>query len=220
MPAISSSVGWLTIYALAAAAANKLKLGGEERGVKMFKAAVALMMMASTVAVASAQTVPQLNVSQYLGRWYQVYSDLAVDATFENSSYCDTADYGIWPNGTIMVWNRERQYSTAGPERQIFGWAEMDSPDTQGQLTVHLQGTGFPAPYWVFELGPATYNGTFYEYAVVSDPLKFTLFVLARNITGFMASYAGGVLSRLTQAGFTMFYNTPILTPQAGCVYW
>jgi len=39
------------------------------------------------------QTANELNVGAYLGRWYQVYSDLIVDATFENSSYCDTADY-------------------------------------------------------------------------------------------------------------------------------
>jgi lipocalin len=53
-------------------------------------------------AFASAQ-VSELNRTQYLGRWYQVYADLAVDLTFENSSFCDTADYAIYPNDTISV---------------------------------------------------------------------------------------------------------------------
>jgi apolipoprotein D and lipocalin family protein len=178
------------------------------------------VILTSFLLAVSSQTVPELNVSQYLGRWYQVYSDFAVDATFENSSYCDTADYGLWPNGTIMVWNRERQYSTTGPERQILGWAAMDSPTQPGQLTVSLEGTGFPAPYWVYELGPATYNGSLYEYSVVSDPFQFTLFILARNITRFMNEYSDGVLDRLRMSGFTQFYNTPIMTPQSGCEYW
>ena len=53
---------------------------------------------------------------QDLGHWYQTYSDLAVVATFENASTCVTADYGLNSNGTISVWNRERQYSVNGSE--------------------------------------------------------------------------------------------------------
>lgn len=164
--------------------------------------------------------VAQLNRTQYLGRWYQVYADLAVDITFENSSYCDTADYGLYPNNTISVLNRERQYGVDGPEREIYGWAEEASNKTEGELTVHLQTTEFPAPYWVYELGPATYNGSQYQYSVVSDPLKLTLFVLARNVSEFMATWAEGVLERLKAEGFTGVLNTPILTVQENCTYW
>lgn len=167
-----------------------------------------------------AQTVPELNQTQYLGRWYQVYADAAVDITFENSSYCDTADYGLNPNGTISVLNRERQYGPDGPERVIYGWAATDSPSEPGQLTVHLQTVGLGAPYWVYQLGPATYNGSQYQYAVVSDPLKFTLFVLARNVTLFMRAWSDEVLYYLQSQGFTGLFNTPILTPQANCTYW
>ncbi len=174
----------------------------------------------SLLAVPSLAQVAELNRTQYLGRWYQVYADLAVDITFENSSFCDTADYGIYPNDTISVWNRERQYGVDGPEREIFGWAAPASNTSQGELTVHLQTTEFPAPYWVYELGPATYNGTQYQYSVVSDPLKFTLFVLARNVSLFMETWAEGVLERLKANGFTGLLNTPILTVQENCTYW
>jgi lipocalin len=170
-------------------------------------------------ALANAQ-VTELNRTQYLGRWYQAYSDFAVEATFENSSYCVTADYGIYPNDTISVLNRERQYNTSGPERRILGWADLANTSAPGELTVHLQTTGFPAPYWVYELGPPTYNGSMYEYSVVSDPLKFTLFVLARNLTEFATTWASGVLERLKQNGFTEFWNTPIATVQENCEYW
>ena len=168
-------------------------------------------------ALASAQ-VSELNRTQYLGRWYQVYSDLFVDATFENSSYCDTADYGIYPNNTISVYNRERQYNTTGPERQIYGWAQVDDPTKPGELTVHLQTTEFGAPYWVYQLGPVEKDQ--YEYSIVSDPLKLTLFVLARNVSKFMKKYNENVTNYLTEQGFTGLINSPILTPQDGCEYW
>lgn len=162
--------------------------------------------------------VSELNRTQYLGRWYQVYSDLFVDATFENSSYCDTADYGIYPNDTISVWNRERQYNTTGPERQIFGWAEAADASKPGELTVHLQTTGFGAPYWVYQLGPVHQNQ--YEYSIVSDPFKLTLFVLARNVSKFMRVYNENVTAYLTEQGFTTLINSPILIAQDGCEYW
>lgn len=168
----------------------------------------------------NSQTVSELNTTAYLGRWYQMYSDFLVEATFENSSYCDTADYGLWPNGTISVLNRERQYSVTGPERVINGWAATDSPSEPGQLTVHLQTVGLGAPYWVYELGPATYNDSMYEYSIVSDPLKATLFVLARNVSEFYERWNTNVTASLRKLGFTGFLNTPIATVQNGCTYW
>jgi apolipoprotein D and lipocalin family protein len=179
-----------------------------------------LSILFTLFAASAAQTVPELDTQKYLGRWYQVYADLAVYATFENSTFCDTADYGLNTNGTISVLNRERQFSPQGSERPIYGWANTPNASEPGQLTVHLETTEFPAPYWVYELGPATYNGSLYEYAVVSDPFKLTLFVLARNLTTFAEEWEAGVLQRLNTAGFTGFLNTPIATKQGGCTYW
>lgn len=197
------------------------------------------------VAATAWAPVQEVDIQQYLGHWYQAYSDLAVTATFENSSYCVTADYGLNTNGTISVWNRERQYSVDGPERQIFGWAQASNESAPGELTVHLQGTGssqdrscdstnascitagsatsssFGAPYWIFELGPPVpgpNNTAEYAYSVVSDPFHLTLFVLARNLTEFAANWSAGVLERLAAAGYTNFLNTPIATVQEGCV--
>jgi lipocalin len=167
----------------------------------------------------SSQTVPSLNVSNYLGRWYQVYSDFAVEATFENNSYCVTADYGLNSNNTISVLNRERNYNVSGPIREIFGWAEQSNPIEPGELEVNLQGTSFPAPYWIYQLGPENYNGTEYEYSIVSDPLKLTLFVLTRNISRFQQYWETNVLNYLKEQNFTGFLNTPIPTVQDGCIY-
>lgn len=169
------------------------------------------------LAGATGQAVPELDREAYLGHWYQVYSDLAVEATFENSSYCVTATYALNPNGTVSVENLERQYSVSGPERRILGWADQANASRPGELTVHLQTTEFPAPYWVFALGPQTYNGTQYEYSVVSDPFRLTLFVLARNLTTFAAQWQAEVMDFLKRSGFTRILNTPIATVQEGC---
>jgi lipocalin len=174
--------------------------------------------LASTLfAWAAAQTVPALNRTAYLGLWYQTYSDLAVEATFENSSYCVTATYGENPNGTVSVFNDERQYGVDGPARRILGWADATDRAEPGQLTVHLQTTEFPAPYWVLALGPATYNGSLYEYSVVSDPFQLTLFVLARNLSAFATRWQVEVLDFLKGRGFTRVLNTPVATVQDGC---
>lgn len=162
--------------------------------------------------------VTELNRTQYLGRWYQVYADLFVDATFENKSFCDTADYGLYQNDTIRVLNRERQFNTSGPERQIYGWAEIQDPTKPGELTVHLQTADFPAPYWVYQLGPVEKGQ--YQYSIVSDPVKLTLFVLARNVSQFLETYNQPVLEYLADQGFTSLVNSPVVTPQEGCVYW
>ncbi len=168
-------------------------------------------------AVCAWEPVQELVQEKYLGHWFQVYSDGFVEATFENHSVCVTADYGVYPNSTISVLNRERVDSNMGPERRILGWAETPNPKEPGKLQVNLQTTHFPAPYWVFELGPPTFNGSLYEYSIVSDPFGLTLFVLARNLTEFAYTWADGVLKNLTAAGYTGLLNTPILTNQTGC---
>lgn len=158
-----------------------------------------------------------VNQTAYLGHWYQVYSDLIVEATFENASFCVTADYGLNENGTISVLNRERQESVTGPERRVLGWASLSNPAEPAELTVHLQTAPFPAPYWIYALGPATYNDSAYEWSIVSDPFKATLFVLVRNLSAFAERWDADIQAFLASNGFTKTWNAPIPTVQDGC---
>lgn len=163
--------------------------------------------------------VPSLNVTQFLGRWYQAYANAFVDGTFEQNNYCVTADYGLNSNGSISVFNRARIGAPDGPETQIKGYAVPTS--TTGELTVYLQGVPAGAPYWVFGLGPATFGASgLYQYALVSDYFNLSLFVLARNVTEYMAVYDAEVQTALTAAGFTNAINKPTVTPQTNCTYW
>lgn len=55
-------------------------------------------------------TVPSLNTTAYLGRWFQMYTSLIPNVTFERNSYCVTADYlsTTEPDAAFAVINSER----------------------------------------------------------------------------------------------------------------
>ena len=168
--------------------------------------------------VSAIEPVPVLNPLQYIGRWYQMYSDAAT--AFIESRYCVTADYGVFPNITVSVLNRDRGQSVSGPESQIAGWASIDAKHP-GELTVHLGGVPVAAPYWVVDLGPVDPETGLYSYSVVTDPFQASLFVLARNVSTFYSSGLNQTLyTTLLNMGFNTFINSPQPTDQIGCTYW
>jgi len=164
-------------------------------------------------------TVPSLNVTQYLGLWYNVFADLLVISTFQNNSFCATATYGpVDPvTGHIGVLNFERLYSTDGPAKSITGYAFQPNPQNPGQLSVFLDGAGtFDAPYWILALGPVVNDQ--YQYAIVSDEFRLTLFILCRNVTDFQMNYQDEVLNLAQSLGFENL-NGPIPIEQNNCTY-
>ena len=74
-------------------------------------------------------------------------------------------------------------------------------------MTVQLKDLP-EAPYWVIELGPIYDN--MYDYSIVSDNAKVSLFVLTRNISRFYKEYDEKVLVSLDNFGFNKIYNKPI----------
>ncbi len=161
-------------------------------------------------------TVPFLNVSQYLGFWNQIYTD-EFNSIFEPNPFCSSALYGLNPNGTISVRNRDTSGNWTTNPRIVPGHASQDNAaDFPGRLTVHLECkkcTGFGAPYWVYALGPVVNDQ--YEFAIVSDEASLSLFVLARDVARFDALYDNAVKHFLAAAGFTIpGVNMPIRIPQ------
>ena len=66
-------------------------------------------------------------------------------------------------------------------------------------------------------LNPATYQ---YEYAVVTDTNKASLYIYARNVAKFQETYQKEVLKFCKDYGFNSYYNEPKKTPQpASCWY-
>ena len=53
---------------------------------------------------------------------------------------------GLFPNGSVSVFNAERVKTPDGKAKTIYGYAYRADPKEEGKLTVKLQGTAFKAP--------------------------------------------------------------------------
>jgi apolipoprotein D and lipocalin family protein len=158
------------------------------------------------------KAVDDLNVDQYLGKWYEVYGD-KIDNFFQKNAKCSTANYGLLENKNISVLNK--QIDQNGHIDSITGVAFYKEGDCCGYLTVELKDLS-PAPYWVIELGPVVNN--YYDYAIVSDDKALSLFVLCRNVTEFFTLYNDIVLESLKEFGFTKSWNSPQIMDQTNCL--
>lgn len=123
------------------------------------------------------QTVPQVELNRYLGKWYEI-------GRFPNffQRNCDqaTAEYSLREDGEIDVLNTCVQKSD-GSKDEALGRARVDDTETKSKLIVSflpswLRWTGIGAgKYWVIDLGSE------YEYAVVSEPSRKYLWILSRT---------------------------------------
>jgi len=159
-------------------------------------------------------TVKTLDLESYQGRWYQIYGN-NFDQLFEKFASCITADYGSAPDGKVSVLNS--QYED-GKIVQIEGYAYYGSMNKNpslfpGELTVHLDGVPHDSPYWIYDLGPVK-NGK-YEWAIVSDPVMLSLFVLARDVNTYYNEYDKEVSQILTNYGF----NNLVKVSHDNCEY-
>jgi apolipoprotein D and lipocalin family protein len=138
------------------------------------------------------ETVPELDVAQYMGRWYQVLG-APTNEIFQGYGTCLTADYGVLSNGSVSVLNS--QLDKSGNLEQIAGYAYYKNASEPGKLTVYLQGTPFDGPYWVVKLGEVKNDQ--YQYSIITVPSKISLWVITRNVKEFYAEYAQTVTNYL-----------------------
>ena len=163
-----------------------------------------------------AVTVDELDISKYVGRWYQVYAGRLSFVATEGSGSCIAADYGIVSTNNISVLNQE--IASNGNRQTISGYAYVPDASEPAQLIVVFPFSS--GDYWVVKLGPDTYgeNGL-YQYSVVTDKHKTQLYVLARDVATFQSEYDAEVTEYLSSNGFTYYWNTPIATNQDNCTY-
>lgn len=152
--------------------------------------------------------VSNLDLNSYVGEWYEVYED-NFDKTFQNGK-CVKAYYKL-NDKNVSVLNTQIKDDKLD---SINGFAYYKNGDSGGYLTVQLDDLP-EAPYWVIELGPIVND--LYDYAIVSDNLRLSLFVLARNVTSFFNLYNEQVLNSLENFGFSGKINSPIKVDQSSC---
>lgn len=135
-------------------------------------------------------TVENVDIAKYMGKWYEIAK---YPVPFENGCYGVTAEYSLKDDGTVRVFNTCRTKDGA-LGKTIEGFAEVADPSTNAKLMVYFFGP-FGAPYWIIELGDN------YEYAVVGDPTRSTLWILSRTPKLDDTTYQG-ILSRLPDKGY------------------
>eukprot|EP01031_Cornospumella_fuschlensis_P033835 gene33835-40938_t len=189
-------------------------------------------------------TVDQLNVDQYLGRWYQMYSSLIPNSTFEKYGYCITADYYKTDiTGAVFgITNAQRYYGPSGKLETVDGYATQPSGDP-GKFVITFDSTQghnidyydpndetmkidnmyssrimsqMKGNYWVIALGDPEPDKPKnpYPWAVVSQPFGLMLFILARDVELFRERYENEVLKLVKKKGFIFPFNKPLETYQ------
>lgn len=163
------------VTAFAAAAMRPARLAGVAVAAMVVFGAVAAPAGASPAA--GPAPVPALDLSRYVGTWYQV---AAVPQYFNLVCARDTrAEYAALPNGDVSVHNSCTTWS--GANNEIQGAARAVDPVTGAQLRVAFPGVPTqesldgPPNYVVTALGPD------YSWALVTDPYRISGFVLSRT---------------------------------------
>ena len=161
--------------------------------------------LAIGAALQAPSVVPYVDLTRYVGFWYEIAH---YPTSFQADCSSSTADYTARPDGTIGVLNTCLA-ADGSVVSTIEGSASVADPTTNAKLTVTFPGVPFPAPYWIIDLGQD------YEYAVVSDPIRLTLFILSRTPTLDQPTL-DGILSRLVDQGYDparLVYDTPVTAP-------
>ena len=120
-------------------------------------------------------TVNELDLKKYLGKWYAVAS---ITKFFNRSCvWGNAAEYSLRDDGRINVLNS--CYTENGKKREVKAVAWRPDGSEPGKLKVSFISLFgyrlFPADYWVLELGEN------YNYAVVGDPSRSFGWILSRT---------------------------------------
>jgi apolipoprotein D and lipocalin family protein len=152
------------------------------------------------------QTVSYVDPTKYIGRWYQISHN---QLPFEpNKCACAQQTLGLNSNSTVSVYNSCNEGSAKGPLRDINGFATIDDPKSNAKLTVDF-GLPHKGQYWIIALAED------YSWAVVSDPSRFSLYILSKTPVLPTESYQ----KALSEAVIQIDTSKLVITDQTDCVY-
>lgn len=146
---------------------------------------------ATTIKSQLLQTVPNVDLNKYAGKWYEIAS---YPQRFQKGCYCTTAEYTLSNKGFVIVENRCNKVSITGKQAYIKGKAFVEEQSGNSKLKVQFFWP-FKAKYWIIDLADD------YSYAVVSHPNKKYLWILSRTPKMNEAVYQQ-IVSKLKKMGF------------------
>ena len=186
------------------------------------KALLFVVAIACFLAIASCQgstcpddsiCVPDFDLSQFLGVWYEISTSPTSRLTFEHNCTCTYATYSLNDDGTIEVVNRCNHGDAYG-ELETFNGTAIANPDLPSEIEVSFGGPY--GPYWV------VINDDYENICVWScselDGFIFPyMWILSRSPTMATATYQ----SLTSKAEEITGWDTSklILTDQSNCDY-
>ena len=117
------------------------------------------------------QTVKQVDLNRYLGKWFEIAS---FPQFFQKGCNCTTAEYSLSDKGFVIVENKCNKDSIYGKESYIKGKAFVVKNSGNAKLKVQFFWP-FKAKYWIIDLADN------YSYAVVGHPNRKYLWILSRT---------------------------------------
>ncbi len=163
-------------------------------GNSILTALMALLCNGSAAAMSPAppplETVAQVDLQRYLGRWYEI---ARYPNRFQQGCQESSADYSLRDDGDIDVLNSCRDAET-GSIRQARGRAWVVDSVSNAKLKVSFFWP-FRGDYWIIGLGAD------YEYAVVGTPDRNYFWILSRS-PQISEDLYGQILQRAQQQGF------------------
>jgi apolipoprotein D and lipocalin family protein len=142
------------------------------------------------------ETVPSVDITKYVGKWYEIAS---LPFSLQDGCSCTTAEYEILESGVLKVTNSCRK---EGEIEQATGKAFVVEGTNNSKLKVQFFWP-FKGDYWVIDLADD------YSYAVVGVPSRKYCWILSRSTIMSPETYSG-ILDRIKAKGFdiTRFNKT------------
>ena len=150
-------------------------------------------MIITSLSAQELQTVPNVDLNKYAGKWYEIASYPQI---FQKDCHCSTAEYTLSEKGYVIVENRCNKGSVNGKQSYIKGKAFVEKNSGNAKLKVQFFWP-LKAKYWIIDLADD------YSYAVVSHPSKKYLWILSRKSKMDDTVYQE-IISRLKLKGFDL----------------
>ena len=137
------------------------------------------------------ETVDNVDLTRYMGQWYEIAS---YPAWFQKGCTASTAYYELLPDGKVSVVNRCQTDDPDNKVKEARGKAQVVDPSTNAKLKVWFFWP-FKGDYWIIDLDED------YQWSVVGEPKREYLWILSRNPDMDEHIYAD-IISRLQGKGY------------------
>ena len=139
--------------------------------IKYFLILLTMISFLSCKPTQNLSTVEKVDINKYAGQWYEI---ARLPNSFEKGLNCVTATYTLKKNEKIEVLNKGYSIKDSGKFNTAKGTAWVPNSEYPGRLKVSFFWP-FSGNYYIISLDEE------YNYALVGDPSRKYLWILART---------------------------------------